>query len=234
MIKNYLALTAIVAAIATPAAAQTMQGDFRLAAMQANAFEIQSSQIALDKSRDPGVQRFARDAVRDHRAANVALAGGEENLRGRGGVVGGLIEAPLAVAGGAVGAATGAAAGVVGGTLSGGPVGGVEGLGSGAARGARAGSRVVNGDVETTAGTTIVAPNPQQQQMLSELAATPAGPRFDRLYGRMQVQAHEMTIGMYQSYAATGTNPALRAHAEQALPVLQNHYRMAQGLPGAR
>lgn len=230
MIKNYLALTAIVAAIATPAAAQTMQGDFRLAAMQANAFEIQSSQIAIDKSRDPGVLRFARDAVRDHRAANVALAGGEENLRGRGGVVGGLIEAPFAVAGGAVGAATG----VVGGTLSGGPVGGVEGLGSGAAQGARAGSRAVSGDVETTAGTTLVAPNPQQQQMLSELAATPAGPRFDRLYGRMQVQAHEMAIGMYQSYASTGTNPALRAHAEQALPVLQGHYRMAQSLPGAR
>ena len=230
MIKNYLAFTAIVAAIATPAAAQTMQGDFRLAAMQANAFEIQSSQIALDKSRDPTVLRYARDAVRDHRAANVALAGGEDNLRGRGGVVGGLIEAPFAVAGGAVGAATG----VVGGTLSGGPVGAVEGLGSGAAQGARAGRRAVSGDVETTAGTTLVAPNPQQQQMLSELAATPAGPRFDRLYGRMQVQAHEMAIGMYQSYASTGTNPALRAHAEQALPVLQGHYRMAQGLPGAR
>ena len=230
MIKNYLAFTAIVAAIATPAAAQTMQGDFRLAAMQANAFEIQSSQIALDKSRDPTVLRFARDAVRDHRAANVALAGGEDNLRGRGGVVGGLIEAPFAVAGGAVGAATG----VVGGTLSGGPVGAVEGLGSGAAQGARAGRRAVSGDVETTAGTTLLAPNPQQQQMLSELAATPAGPRFDRLYGRMQVQAHEMAIGMYQSYASTGTNPALRAHAEQALPVLQGHYRMAQGLPGAR
>ncbi|MBX9931525.1 MAG: DUF4142 domain-containing protein [Methylobacterium sp.] len=233
MMKNYAALAAVVAAISTPAAAQTMQGDFRLAAMQANAFEIQSSQIALDKSRNPAVLRFAREAIRDHRAANVALAGGERELMSRGGP-GGLIEAPLAVAGGAVGAATGAAAGVVGGTLSGGPVGAVEGLGSGAARGAAAGSRAFNGDVETTAGTTIVPPNPQQQQMLSELAATPAGPRFDRLYGQMQVQSHEMTIGMYQSYAQTGTNPALRAHAEQALPVLQSHYRMAQSLPGAR
>ncbi|KQT76958.1 DUF4142 domain-containing protein [Methylobacterium sp. Leaf466] len=235
MNKTYAAFTAAVAVISAPAAAQTMQGDFRMAAMQANAFEIQSSQIALDKSRNPAVLRFARDAVRDHRAANVALAGGERNvMASNGGPIGGLIEAPLAVAGGAVGAATGAAAGVVGGTLSGGPVGAVEGLGNGAARGASTGSRMMTRDVDTTAGTTMVPLNPQQQQMLAELAAAPSGQRFDRLYGSMQVQSHEMTIGMYRSYAATGTNPALRAHAEQALPVLEGHYRMAQALPGAR
>lgn len=236
MIKKTFALTAVMAALATPAFAQGMPGDFRMEAMQANAFEIQSSQIALNKSRNPQVLRFAREAIRDHRAANVALAGGERNyaaVRNNEGV-GGLITAPLAVAGGAVGAATGAAAGVVGGTLSGGPVAGVEGLGSGAARGAETGSRAFSGDVDATAGTTIVQPNPQQQAMLAELSQTPAGPRFDSLYGRMQVQSHEMTIGMFRSYAASGPNPALRAHAEQALPVLQAHYQMAQRLPGAR
>jgi predicted outer membrane protein len=122
----------------------------------------------------------------------------------------------------------------VGGTLSGGPIGGVEGIGSGAARGAATGSQALRGDVDTTAGTTIIQPNPQQQAMLAELSQTPAGPRFDRLYGRMQVQSHEMTIGMFRSYAASGPNPALRAHAEQALPVLQSHYQMAQSLPGTR
>lgn len=236
MLKKTFAASAVLAALATPAFAQGMQGDFRLEAMQANAFEIQSSQIALSKSRNPKVLSFARDAIRDHRAANVALAGGEGNYAAaRGGEgLGGLVTAPLAVAGGAVGAATGIATGVVGGTLSGGPVGGVEGIGTGAARGAEAGSRAFRGDVDTTAGTTIVQPNPQQQAMLAELSQTPAGPRFDSLYGRMQVQSHEMTIGMFRSYAASGPNPALRAHAEQALPVLESHYRMAQRLPGAR
>ncbi|KQO54945.1 MULTISPECIES: DUF4142 domain-containing protein [Methylobacterium] len=233
MMNKYVALSAIAVVMATPAAAQTMSGDFRLQAMQANAFEVQSSQIALSKSRNPQVIRFARDAVRDHRAANVALAGGERTYAGNGGP-GGLIGAPLAIAGGAVGAATGAATGVVAGTLSGGPVGAVEGIGSGASRGAAAGSQAFNGDVDTTAGTTMVPVDPQQQAMLSELAAAPAGPRFDRLYGQIQVRSHEAAIGMYQSYAQTGTNPALRAHAEQALPVLQQHYQMAQRLPGAR
>ena len=231
MINKSIALGVLVTALATPAFAQDM-GDFRLAAMQSNAFEVQSSQIALSKSRNPQVVRFAREAVRDHRAANVALAGGEANVMARNDGLGGLVTAPLAIAGGAVGAATGAATGVVGGTLAGGPVGGLEGLGAGARRGAATGAMV--GDVDTTAGTTLVQPNPQQQAMLAELSQTPAGPRFDRLYGSMQVKSHEMALGMYQSYASNGPNPALRAHAQQALPVLEHHYQEARRLPGAR
>jgi predicted outer membrane protein len=231
MINKFIAMTAVATALATPAFAQDM-GDFRLAAMQSNAFEVQSSQIALQKSRNPQVVRYAKEALRDHRAANVALAGGERNVMARNDGLGGLVTAPLAIAGGAVGAATGAATGVVGGTLSGGPVGGLEGLGAGARRGAATGAMI--GDVDTTAGTTLVQPSPQQQAMLAELSQTPAGPRFDRLYGSMQVQAHQMALPMYQSYAANGPNPALRAHAQQALPVLEHHYQMAQRLPGAR
>ncbi|GEP03342.1 DUF4142 domain-containing protein [Methylobacterium oxalidis] len=233
MFKKYVAMSALMTALATPAMAQGM-GDFRLQAMQANAFEIQSSQIALSKSRNPAVRNFAQHAISDHRAANVALAGGERNYVAGGGPVGGLLEAPLAVAGGAVGAATGAAAGAVGGTLAGGPVGGVEGIGAGAARGAAVGSRVATGDVDATAGTTIVPPNPEQQAMLAELSATPPGPRFDRLYGRQQVMAHQQTIAMTQAYASSGPNPALRNYAQQALPVLEQHYAMAQRLPGVR
>ncbi|NEU12990.1 DUF4142 domain-containing protein [Methylobacterium sp. BTF04] len=78
-----------------------------------------------------------------------------------------------------------------------------------------------------------IQPNRKQQAMLAELSQTPAGPHFDRLYGSMQVTSHEMAIGLCQSYASGGPNPALRTHAEQALPV-QQHYQMAQRLPGAR
>ena len=236
MLKKYAAASALVVAMATPAFAQ-VGGDFRLDAMQANAFEIQSAQIALQKSRNPAVRAYAREALRDHQAANVALAGGERNYvaarqAGPGGLVGGLVEAPLAIAGGAVGAATGVATGVVGGTLQGGPVGAIEGAGAGLSRGAAAGVRAF--DPDTTAGTTVVQPNPQQQQMLAELNATPPGARFDRLYGQQQVMAHQMSISMTQSYAQSGPNPALRNYAQQALPVLQQHYSMAQRLPGAR
>lgn len=235
MLKTYAAATALICAVSAPAFAQGMPGDFRLQAMQANAFEVQSGQIALSKTRNPAVRNYARDAVRDHRAANVALAGGESNyMAARSAGPADLIGAPLAIAGGAVGAATGAATGVVAGTLQGGPVGAVDGLGSGAARGAAAGSRLGRMDIDETAGTTVVQPSPEQQQMLAELSATPAGPRFDRLYARQQIQSHQMVIGMTQAYASSGPNPALRNYAEQSLPVLQQHYAMAQRLPGAR
>ncbi|MDP4024304.1 DUF4142 domain-containing protein [Methylobacterium sp. NEAU 140] len=234
MLKNYVAASALVLALSSPAFAQS--GDFRLQSMQANSFEIQSAQIALSKSRNPRVRSYAQEALRDHRAANVALAGGERAYMAdrNAGVVGGLVEAPLAVAGGAVGAGLGAATGVVGGTLSGGPVGGIEGAGAGAARGAAAGSRVVAGGMaDVTGGATIVAPSPEQQAMLAQLSSTPAGPRFDRLYAQQQIQSHQMAIAMTQAYAQGGPNPALRGYAQQALPALQMHYSEAQRLPGA-
>ncbi|TXM66201.1 DUF4142 domain-containing protein, partial [Methylobacterium sp. WL120] len=112
MLKKYAVLSALAVAVSTPAMAQGLS-DFRLQALQANAFEIQSSQIALSKSRNPQIRTYAQEAIRDHRSANVALVGGDRNyVAAQGGVVGGpvdgLIGAPLAVAGGAVGAATGA------------------------------------------------------------------------------------------------------------------------------
>ncbi len=240
MFKKYAALSALAIAVSSPAMAQGMM-DYRVQAMQMNAFEIQAGQMALAKSRNPQIRSYAREAIRDHRSANVALAGGDRNyVAAQGGAMGGpadLIAAPIAVAGGAVGAATGAAAGVVGGTLAGGPVGAVEGATSGAARGAAAGSRVgrgaVMGDVDATAGT-VVQPSPEQQAMLAELSATPAGPSFDRLYVSQQLKSHQMAIGMTQAYASSGPNPALRTYAQQALPVYQQHYEAATRLPGAR
>ena len=232
MLKNYVAASAMVLALSSPAFAQ--MNDFRMESMQSNTFEVQSAQIALQKSRNGRIRTYAQEALRDHRAANDALAGGTGGAMADGGPIGGLIGAPLAVAGGAVGAGLGAATGAVGGTLSGGPVGGLQGVGTGAAQGAAAGSRLGGGAMaESTGAGAMVPPNAQQQAMLAELSAAPAGPRFDRLYVRQQVQSHQMAIGMTQAYAQSGPNPALRTYAQQVLPSLQEHYGMLQRMPGA-
>lgn len=232
--KTAFAASVLAVTLAAPAMAQ-QAGDFREMALMSNAFEVRSSQLALEKTRNPQVREYAREMIRDHRAANVALLGGRENVT-RGTGIGGLVEAPFAIAGGAVGAATGAAAGVVSGTLQGGPVGAVEGLGAGAARGAQVGANAVDldGDVTTTAATNVIPLSPQQRAMLAELAETPAGPRFDRTYARMQVQSHQMAIATHQAYLQSGPNPALRTYAQQVLPSMQEHLAMAQRLPGAR
>ncbi|ACL58635.1 DUF4142 domain-containing protein [Methylobacterium nodulans] len=234
--KTTLAISTLAVALAMPAFAQ-MGGDFRQMALMSNAFEVRSSQIALQKSRNPRVRTFAHEMIRDHRAANVALLGGPENLaRATAAGPGGLVAAPFEIAGGAVGAATGAAAGAVAGTLQGGPVGGLEGAGAGAARGARVGANAfdVEGDVTTTAATSAVPLSPEQQAMLAELSRMPPGPRFDRTYARMQIQAHRMAIASHQAYLQSGPNPALRTYVQQVLPSMQEHLAMAERLPGAR
>jgi putative membrane protein len=83
--KRYIALAALMAAFATPAAAQsvavapapllvpmTAEG-FRAMALQSDAFEISSSQLALQRSRSPAIRSFARQMVQDHTMTSQAL-----------------------------------------------------------------------------------------------------------------------------------------------------------------
>ena len=85
--KRYLALAAVMAALATPAAAQMAPGaaaaapmmltphTYRMMAAISDSFEIQSAQLALERSRDPAVRRFANMMVRDHSMTTQALRG---------------------------------------------------------------------------------------------------------------------------------------------------------------
>src|SRR3954453_16042146 len=83
--KRYIALAALMAAFATPAAAQgvafapapmlvpmTSEG-FRAMALQSNSFEIQSSQLARQRSPNPAVRSFAQRMIRDHSMTSQAL-----------------------------------------------------------------------------------------------------------------------------------------------------------------
>src|SRR5215218_4113208 len=83
--KRYIALAALMVAFATPAAAQgvvmapapmlvpmTSEG-FRAMALQSDTFEIASSQLALQQSRDPAIRSFAQRMVQDHSMTSQAL-----------------------------------------------------------------------------------------------------------------------------------------------------------------
>jgi putative membrane protein len=127
----------------------------------ANQFEIQSSQLALQVSTNPGVRAFASTLVNDHTMMGQQVA---------------------------------AAA--------------------------------------TSAGLTPPAPVLLQaeQAMLDQLRAAGSGPSFDMAFQQAQIVAHQQGISLIQNYAANGDVPALRTVATQAIPVMQNHLAMAQGL----
>ncbi len=177
--------------------------------MQSNAFEVQSAQIALQKTRNARIRTYAKDALRDHRAANVALSGGATGSMGAmadGGPIGGLIGAPLAVAG-----VRSARASAPRRAPWAAPSRAARSAASRAWATARRRARRRQPPRRRRDGGEHRRrhdgpPNQQQQAMLAELSATPAGPRFDRLYVSQQVQSHQMAIGMTQAYAQNGPN----------------------------
>jgi len=253
--KKYIAIAALLASVSAPAFAQTMDSrTFRTMAMQSDAFEIASSRLALERSRNSLVRSYAQRMITDHGQTSQALNGGRAVYSASGEWVGGAVGGTLAGAGigalvgGPVGAAVGAGIGATAGSASagpsagggalagagvgalvGGPVGAAVGAGVGATTGAAA-SR----DVQAT-GSVVqvgVALDPQKTAMLNQLAST-SGPQFDRLYGQAQRMAHQEALALYQTYAQTGSDPALRQYAVSVIPHLEQHLANASRLPGA-
>jgi predicted outer membrane protein len=84
--KRYVALAAVMAALATPAAAQmapaapaTMMldsGTYRMMAAISDSFEIEAARLAMERSRNPSVRNYANMMIRDHSMTSQALMGG--------------------------------------------------------------------------------------------------------------------------------------------------------------
>jgi predicted outer membrane protein len=217
--KKYLALAALAASISAPAIAQPISGPtFRTMAMQSDGFEIASSRLALERSRNSLVRSFAQQMIRDHGMTSEALNGGRAVYSATGEMVPGAVSGTLAGAG--IGA------------LVGGPVGAAVGAGIGATAGAAtsrdvAATGAISGPMQLP-----VQLDAEKTQMLNELAST-SGRQFDRLYGQYQRMAHQQALGLYQTYAQSGTDPALRQFATSVVPHLEHHYAEARRLPGA-
>ncbi len=73
------------------------------------------------------------------------------------------------------------------------------------------------------------APTQEQAAQLAELEHV-RGRAFDRRYVEDQIMGHQQAIALYQGEAANGSDPEVRAYAQQTLPVLQQHLSMAQAL----
>lgn len=75
------------------------------------------------------------------------------------------------------------------------------------------------------------APDPQQAAEAQKLQGL-RGRAFDREYVRDQLTDHQQAIALFQQEAQQGTDPDVKAFAEQTLPALQQHLQMAQALEG--
>lgn len=73
---------------------------------------------------------------------------------------------------------------------------------------------------------------PDQQKMLADLQAMNGGRAFDRAYLNDQVMGHSAAVTLFQNEIANGQDPQIKAFAQQTLPVIQDHLRMAHSLGG--
>jgi putative membrane protein len=71
---------------------------------------------------------------------------------------------------------------------------------------------------------------PAQQAALDQLRAAGSGYGFDMAYRQAQIDAHQQAIGLMQGYATSGDVLELRNAAGAAIPMMQRHLAMAQGL----
>src|SRR4051794_37794483 len=218
--NKYVALGALMASLATPAVAQmapmavpTTREGFRQMAMMSDAFEIASSQLALERSRNPSVRAYAQKMITDHSATSQALNGGTAVYGASGQIVGGT--------------ATGALAGAGVGALVAGPVGAAVGAGIGATAGATAESTGALGAPMQTA----VPLDANHAAILNQLASA-RGPAFDRLYGQAQRMAHQEALALYTGYSQNGSDPAMMQYTQSVIPHLQQHLAAANRLPG--
>lgn len=57
-----------------------------------------------------------------------------------------------------------------------------------------------------------------------------SGRDFDTAYADAMVSGHERAIRLFSDEATTGTNPAVRSYAQNELPMLQEHLKLARDL----
>jgi putative membrane protein len=66
--------------------------------------------------------------------------------------------------------------------------------------------------------------------MLDQLRAAGTGSSFDMAYQQAQVSAHQNALTLFQNYAASGDNAAIKTAASGAIPTIQMHLQEAQAL----
>lgn len=70
---------------------------------------------------------------------------------------------------------------------------------------------------------------PEQRRMIDRLRPL-SGERFDREYVTQQRMAHDMALQLHQGYAQNGDRAPLQAVATKAVPIIEQHRTMLQGM----
>jgi putative membrane protein len=74
---------------------------------------------------------------------------------------------------------------------------------------------------------------PKKDRKQAEKLTMLKGKDFNHEYAKDQVTDHKKVIAIFERQAKEGQNPELRKLAAEALPILKEHLKLAEKLPGA-
>jgi putative membrane protein len=96
---------------------------------------------------------------------------------------------------------------------------------------------MANKELEAIAGKLGMTPPKEpdaKHQATSKMLSALNGAAFDKAYSAQMVKDHDMTIALFEKQSKGGENAELRQFAAKQLPILREHHKMAQSLPGNR
>ncbi|UMY18761.1 DUF4142 domain-containing protein [Methylobacterium organophilum] len=189
-------------------AAATRTPEFRTAALRSDALSIESSRIALERSRNPQVRNYARRVIEHRTATTDALLPPGTSLSAGGTVVAdqqGIptrLDNPVGVVLAPVTLAANVTTGIVGGVL-----GGV-------------------GLIDNSPGEPgrRVAIGPEGQARIERLKSAPSARAFDRTYVAQQARSDARTLALYDAYSRSGDSAQGRQFANEALPYIAGEH----------
>ena len=201
--------------------------EFAMKAAEGGKMEVMHAEMALQKSSNDEVKRYAQRMIDDHNKANQELMGiasgkgimSSSDMHGQA-----HSTSPEMRSGTTSTSSTSSTSSTTGSTGASSTTGTTNPR---SATGATTPNTESSGDMRKTDSGTKMS---KDHQMAMDRLGKLSGAEFDREYLKMDLNDHKKTIDLFEKQARSGRDAELKAFAEKTLPTLREHHQMARDL----
>lgn len=183
--------------------------EFAMKAAEGGKMEVMHAEMALQKSSNDEVKRYAQRIIDDHTKANQEL---------------------MSIASGKGIMLPGEMHGQMHGTKS--ETRSNTTTNPSSATGATSPNTETSGDMRKTESGMKKSDMSKDHAMAMERMNKLSGAEFDREYLKMDLKDHKKAIELFEKQARSGRDAELKAFAEKTLPTLREHHQMARDIAG--
>lgn len=218
--------------------------EFAMKAAEGGRLEVMHAQMALQKSSNDEVKRYAQRMIDDHTKANQELM---SVASGKGIMLPSDTQGQMQGANSEMRSGSSTSGGTTGTASSGSTSSGSTGTSSASSGSGRTGTSA-SGTTNPSSATGATNPNTEssgdmrktdsgmkmskEHQAAMDRLGKLSGAEFDREYLKMDLNDHKKTIELFEKQARGGRDAELKAFAEKTLPTLREHHQMARDIAG--